>query len=360
MTLWRIRATVDDRPGYLSVLTASLALRGVNILSVQVHTTESGAVDDFLVDAPPGLSTADLVEAVHRGRGRDCWVAPSESRGLVDQPTRALGLAARVAAEPDALGEALRSLLGATAVTWQPRPDRDAAGGGPARFFPDRMLLADPTGGVYQVARDEPVFTPAEYARAQALVDVAATVARRDADQVRLVLADGAEVLLRPATPADLPAVRRMHRRCAAASRRGRYLGDRPPSLARLARLLDPSRGLALVAVAGDPPGTVVALAHLVVEGDLAEAGLLVEDRWQRRGLGRAVLRRLAGRARRAGCAALVGHTRADNVAALRLLSGFEPDTRTEPDGALATVTVPLATRRRAGAADSGYAAVGR
>ena len=37
MTLWRIRATVDDRPGYLSVLTASLALRGVNILTVQVH-----------------------------------------------------------------------------------------------------------------------------------------------------------------------------------------------------------------------------------------------------------------------------------------------------------------------------------
>ncbi|EWM65158.1 hypothetical protein MCBG_02291 [Micromonospora sp. M42] len=47
MALWRIRATVDDRPGYLSVLTASLALRGVNILSVQVHTTEAGAVDDF-------------------------------------------------------------------------------------------------------------------------------------------------------------------------------------------------------------------------------------------------------------------------------------------------------------------------
>ena len=52
MALWRIRATVDDRPGYLSVLTASLALRSVNILAVQVHTTEGGAVDDFLVDAP--------------------------------------------------------------------------------------------------------------------------------------------------------------------------------------------------------------------------------------------------------------------------------------------------------------------
>jgi len=52
MALWRIRATVDDRPGYLSVLTASLALRSVNILTVQVHATEAGAVDEFLVDAP--------------------------------------------------------------------------------------------------------------------------------------------------------------------------------------------------------------------------------------------------------------------------------------------------------------------
>ena len=56
MALWRIRATVDDRPGYLSVLTASLALRSVNILAVQVHTTEAGAVDDFLVDTPDTMS----------------------------------------------------------------------------------------------------------------------------------------------------------------------------------------------------------------------------------------------------------------------------------------------------------------
>ena len=56
MALWRVRATVDDRPGYLSVLTASLALRSVNILAVQVHTTEDGAVDDFLVDAPDQMT----------------------------------------------------------------------------------------------------------------------------------------------------------------------------------------------------------------------------------------------------------------------------------------------------------------
>ena len=85
MTLWRIRATVDDRPGFLSVLTASLALRQVNILSVQVHTTESGAVDDFLVEAPDSLSRSDLTDAVIRGRGRDPWVAQADVRGLINR-----------------------------------------------------------------------------------------------------------------------------------------------------------------------------------------------------------------------------------------------------------------------------------
>src|SRR5256885_12697318 len=86
MALWRIRATVDDRPGFLAVLAASLALRSVNILSVQVHPTASGAVDDFLVDAPDALSEADLLAAVVKGRGRDPWVRRGAAQGLHDAP----------------------------------------------------------------------------------------------------------------------------------------------------------------------------------------------------------------------------------------------------------------------------------
>src|SRR3954467_11380197 len=104
MALWRIRATVDDRPGYLSVLTASLALRSVNILAVQVHTTEAGAVDDFLIDAPDALTEADLHAAVARGRGRDAFVARAEAQGLADQPTRALALGGRLGACEGAAG----------------------------------------------------------------------------------------------------------------------------------------------------------------------------------------------------------------------------------------------------------------
>src|SRR3982751_3573601 len=111
MALWRIRATVDDRPGYLSVLTASLALRSVNILSVQVHGTETGAVDDFLVDAPDALSEADLLGAVVRAPGRAPWVRRPEAHPLVDPPTEMLSAAIRVARDPDDLSAALGSTL---------------------------------------------------------------------------------------------------------------------------------------------------------------------------------------------------------------------------------------------------------
>jgi GNAT superfamily N-acetyltransferase len=341
MALWRIRATVDDRPGYLSVLTASLALRGVNILTVQVHTTELGAVDDFLVDAPEALTEADLVAAVERGRGRNCWVARSEARGLADQPTRALGLASRLVRDPDALGEVLRSLLSAGAVTWRATsgPDHRGARG-------ESMWLPDPAGGSFEVVRDAPSFTPAEYARAQALVDLAATVVRQAADQVTLVLPDGAELTVRPATGDDLPAVQAMHERCSARTRYRRYLsGLARPVPAQLRRLLEPAGGVSLVALAGGSfgePERVVAMANLVAEGAMAELALLVEDAWQRRGVGSALLRRLVTHAGQAGYDALVAHTHADNVGMLRTLRRLGRPGPVDRDGNLLSVTVPV------------------
>ncbi|MFG1888225.1 GNAT family N-acetyltransferase [Micromonospora sp. NPDC049051] len=341
MTLWRIRATVDDRPGYLSVLTTSLALRGVNILAVQVHTTERGAVDDFLVDAPDTLDEAGLVAAVERGRGRDCWVARSEARGLADQPTRALALATRLVRDPDSTGEALRTLLGADAVTWRPAPA--GAGNGLADTL---MRLDDPLGGSYALRRAVPGFTPAEYARAQALVELSAAVARRAAEQVTLVLPDGAEAAVRPATVDDLPGVLELHEGCSARSRHRRYLGGATvPSAARLRRLLEPAGGVTLLATAGGDAGQpepVVAMANLIAEGDEAEVALLVRDDWQRRGLGSALLRRLVRHAEQIGYAALVLHVHAENAAMLRTVRRLGRPTPTERDGALVTVTVAL------------------
>jgi GNAT superfamily N-acetyltransferase len=334
MALWRVRATVDDRPGYLSVLTASLALKSVNILAVQVHTTEAGAVDDFLVDAPDAMTETDLLAAVTRGRGRDAFVARAEAQGLADQPTRVLALAGRLVHEPDALGESLITLLDATDVRWRPRPSADQPG-----VHGGRMMLTDPAGGSFEVLRALPAFTPAEFARAQTLVELAAAVTRQQRERVTLMLPDGAEVILRPAGADDLAAVRELHEHCSAATLRRRYLGG-VPGETRLRRLLQPAGGVTLLAVT--PAGRVVAMASLCAEGDLGEIAMLVEDDWQRRGLGTALLRRLRAHAERAGFAALVAHTGADNVAMLRTLRRFGSGSL-ERDGALVSVTLPAA-----------------
>ncbi|HEU4422734.1 MAG TPA: GNAT family N-acetyltransferase [Pilimelia sp.] len=386
MALWRIRATVDDRPGYLSVLTASLALRAVNILAVQVHTTEAGAVDDFLVDAPDSMTERDLLAAVEKGRGRDPWISPADAQVLVDPPTQALALGSRVVRDPEALGETLRLLLGGDAVVWRPSAD-------PPRHGLDRssMRLADPGGGAYEITRDMPAFTPAEYARAQALVDLAAAATRQAATRTALLLADGTELIVRPPTGEDLPALAAMHARCSPETRRRRYLtGTAGPSVAQLRRLVDRGGPIGLVAeltgdpdacaaagpdarlvagggdgrlvaggcdgrlVAGGRDGRLVAMATLVGEGDLAEVALLVEDAWQRRGLGTALLRRLAALAARGGYAALVAHTYADNVPMLRALRRLDPTAPVERDGALVTVSLALAPLARASRSSAG------
>ena len=328
MALWRIRATVDDRPGYLSVLTASLALKAVNILAVQVHTTEGGAVDDFLVDAPDSMTEHDVLAAVEKGRGRDAWVAPAEPRALADAPTSALGLAARLIRDPDSLGDALGGMLGASTVTWRAELPRTTP---PARFGLSRsaMRLADPAGGVYEIERPEPAFTPAEYARAQALVEVAAAAVRAAEEPVTLLLPDGTEITVRRAQDEDLPAVRRM---------RARHL---TVGSSRAHRLIPHG----VVALAGE---RVIGLAGLVPEGDLAEAGLMIDEAWRGRGIGATLVRRLLALAGRTGLAALVVHVRAGEEAMLTTLERLGPASALERDADLVTVTLPITPTRAA------------
>jgi GNAT superfamily N-acetyltransferase len=352
MAFWRIRATVDDRPGFLSVLTASLALRAVNILSVQVHATEAGAVDDFLVDAPDALGEADLLAAVAKGRGRDAWVGRTDVRGLVDAQTQLLGLAARLVPDPDELGSALVALLGECRVSWLPGPcpvERDF-GGGPIR-------LPDPNGGTLLVERAEPPFTPAEFARAHALVDLAATVVRQSALRWQLLLPDGDELTVRPAGPEDVEGVVGLHAECSARSRYRRYLsGSATPDASRLARLLCAPQGTTLIAER-ESELRVVAMANLICDGTEAECGLLVADGYQRRGVGTALLHRLVRLATGTGIETLHAHTHADNDAMIATMRRLGRPLRVTADGRLLTLSVDL--RPTAGAEAAGTQVAG-
>jgi hypothetical protein len=86
----------------------------------------------------------------------------------VDEPTRVLALAARVVADREALEEALGLLLGGCEIAW-----RADAGTQRDGYTATAMQLHDPAGGMLFIHRPEPSFTPAEYARAHALVGLA-------------------------------------------------------------------------------------------------------------------------------------------------------------------------------------------
>lgn len=169
------------------------------------------------------------------------------------------------------------------------------------------------------------------------------------ADLVTLRLLDGAEVGVRPAAGDDLIGVVDLHERCSARSRNRRYHGGSArPAPARLRRLLEPARGVTLLAtptVFHAPTAPVVAMANLLGEGDLAEVALLVRDDWQRRGLGSALLRRLVWQAERSGYAALGLHIQAENTPMLRAVRRLERPSVVDRDGSLLTLTVPLTER---------------
>lgn len=103
-------------------------------------------------------------------------------------------------------------------------------------------------------------------------------------------LAEAAPLTIRVADPSDVDAIVAMHERCTARSLTFRYLsGTFRPSTAQLAHLVSPTQGCTLVA----EDTRVIAMANLVGQGCSAEAAILVEDSWQGRGVGTAMMRQL-------------------------------------------------------------------
>ncbi len=92
---------------------------------------------------------------------------------------------------------------------------------------------------------------------------------------------------MRRVTAGDRCAALAMHRRCSAETLRCRYLGDVSGMLDRLVdQLVPPMRGVTVGAFT--PSGECVALAHMLAMTDrhAVELAVLVEDDWQRYGLG--------------------------------------------------------------------------
>lgn len=145
-------------------------------------------------------------------------------------------------------------------------------------------------------------------------------------------LATAGALALGPLGPGDLEAARALHRRCSARTLAARYFG--PPARADdyLPHLLAPRHGHTLAARARGG-GALAGLGHLLWDGpEEAEVALLVADGWQRRGVGSALLRRLAV------LAADSGH--------VRLYAVVPPDAAGSAAAVLRTLGSPVCVRQ--------------
>jgi len=141
----------------------------------------------------------------------------------------------------------------------------------------------------------------------------------------RLELATGRT--LRPAVPDDAPRLVAMFERCGPASRYGRFLA--PLQHFPAAHLVDVVRSSPLRRswVIDDlERGQVIGVASWFRnQVHAAEVGLLVEDGWQRQGLGTALLDEVVVSARTARITTLVATTLADARHVHRMLRRFGP-----------------------------------
>jgi GNAT superfamily N-acetyltransferase len=128
-------------------------------------------------------------------------------------------------------------------------------------------------------------------------------------------------LLVRPAAARDLAAVARLHSRCSARSLLDRYRsGGRAPAVAALDAMLRRPHNVVAVTAAGE----VVAIGTLerdnLHNSHCAETGLLVEDGWQRLGIGSELISHLAGIAQAAGYRELIAYPATAVPAAQRLM----------------------------------------
>lgn len=152
----------------------------------------------------------------------------------------------------------------------------------------------------------------------------AAVPHRGEGDARSLWLPDGGRLHLSPLQPGDAAAQQRFVRGLSAQSRYRRFHAgwpEVPPSLLHQMVDVDQQRHVALAARPWHD-ATIVADARFVRDaaGEDAEFAITVADAWQGRGLGAALLQRLAVRARAAGVRQLQGRVLAENRAMLRVV----------------------------------------
>jgi GNAT superfamily N-acetyltransferase len=156
---------------------------------------------------------------------------------------------------------------------------------------------------------------------------------------------DGTSLTVRPIVPADAPALVALHARLSGDTIQRRYFGPRPtlpPSMVERFTEVREEWRFALVAV--HAPGALVGVARYEGEqgGRSAEIAVVVDDAWQHRGVGRALLERLVDVAAVRGLDTLVAEVLAVNAPMLALLRGLGLPSRAVLDGGALVMRLDL------------------
>jgi nucleotide-binding universal stress UspA family protein/GNAT superfamily N-acetyltransferase len=162
-------------------------------------------------------------------------------------------------------------------------------------------------------------------------------------------LRDGSRVILRPIQPDDKLLLVDAFERLSDDSRYRRFFSSiRELSPSHLAYLTevdhhDHEAIIALDRSTGEALG-VARYIRAAADREVAEAAVTVVDDWQGRGLGRALLQRLATRARREGVRRFTALVQADNVSVVGLLEGLGAGERSR-EGADINLLIELPKR---------------
>jgi len=141
----------------------------------------------------------------------------------------------------------------------------------------------------------------------------------------RLLLPNRGAIRLRPLRQSDVGVIGEFYRRLSPQTRYLRFaspMPDPPEALLRLITSVDDDRRLALIAESDIADGAeVVALGECAALDDhTAEVGFVVQDEWQRQGIGTALAMRTLGAAEVRGFDRFIAEMLAYNVGVRRLL----------------------------------------
>ncbi len=301
--LWRVRASLPDRPGGLADLARECAERGVDIRAVQVFPGVDAVTDELVVETPEGWGAAEVALLVESAGWRHLAALPCTPEALTDQPARYVAAARRILARPQAFPEVVAQLFDALS---EPAP-----AGAPEDQVLDALEVT--VGDVQVQVRRAVPFTDVERARGVALAGLVSDVLRRGA------------------TAAPPPVVPAGNRRLGVGS---------VPSY-----VVDGDVVRAVV------DGAVVGLAtvHAPVPPGPDDEGavvrpvtLRVDAAWQRRGIGTRLLGDVCRLAHTIGATDVVLETRADNQAVLPMVLSAGMRGRIRMAGDRLTVRVPV------------------